>query len=108
MPPHGYVTKPYRIGSRRLYVCATRDEIYVPVAVQAKGDGPFPAIIMGAATAAVACRWSNGGALQHPAGQDIARGYVVVYVNYRNEIPYHYETRNRKMLRTTSTAKAAR
>ena len=24
----------------------------------------------------------------------IARGYVVVYVNYRNEIPYHYETRN--------------
>ena len=26
--------------------------------------------------------------------QMIARGYVVVYVNYRNEIPYHYETRN--------------
>lgn len=71
----------------------TRDEIYVPVAVRRPpGDGPFPAITMG--------RGDGRGGLPHveaqvariAAMQDrmIERGYVVAYVNYRNEIPRLY------------------
>jgi dienelactone hydrolase len=71
----------------------TRDEIYVPVAVRRPpGDGPFPAVTMG--------RGDGRGGLPHveaqvariAAMQDrmIERGYVVAYVNYRNEIPYLY------------------
>jgi dienelactone hydrolase len=73
----------------------TRDEIYVPVAIRKPaGAGPFPAITMG--------RGDGRGGYQHvereverlAAMQDrmIERGYVVVYVNYRNEIPHLYET----------------
>jgi dienelactone hydrolase len=71
----------------------TRDEIYVPVAIRRPpGEGPFPAITMG--------RGNGRGGMSHvereveriAAMQDrmIERGYVVAYVNYRNEIPYLY------------------
>jgi dienelactone hydrolase len=72
----------------------TRDEIYVPVAVRRpRGAGPFPVIVMG--------RGDGRGGVPHvekqverlASMQDemIARGYVVVFVNYRNEIPHLYE-----------------
>jgi dienelactone hydrolase len=72
----------------------TRDEIYVPILVRKpKGDGPFPAITMG---------WGEGREgmkkveqlserLTQMQDRMIASGYVVVTVNYRNEIPYEYE-----------------
>jgi dienelactone hydrolase len=72
----------------------TRDEIYVPIIVRKpKGDGPFPAVTMG---------WGEGrGGMEKVEQlaqsfsklQDrmLARGYVVVTVNYRNEVPYAYE-----------------
>lgn len=74
----------------------TRDEIYVPVVVRKpEGDGPFPVITMG--------RGDGRGGMPHvlaqvervAAMQDemIRRGYAVVYVNYRNEIPYLYGER---------------
>jgi dienelactone hydrolase len=58
-----------------------------------KGNGPFPAITMG---------WGEGREgmkkvedlserLTQMQDRMIARGYVVVTVNYRNEIPYAYE-----------------
>lgn len=72
----------------------TRDEIYVPVAVRKpRGNGPFPAIVMG--------RGAGRGGVPHVEKQVnlaapmqdemIARGYVVVYANYRNEVPHLYE-----------------
>jgi dienelactone hydrolase len=71
----------------------TRDEIYLPVVLRKpEGDGPFPVITMG--------RGDGHGGMPHvmvqverlKAMQDemIRRGYVVVYVNYRNEIPHLY------------------
>jgi len=96
-PSHGYVvTQPVR-GSTvamDLAFVLTRDEIYVPVAIRKpEGDGPFPVITMG--------RGDGRGGFPHvqtqvdrlAAMQDrmIQRGYVVVYLNYRNEIPHLYE-----------------
>lgn len=98
--PHGFaVTRPVR-GSTipmQLTFVLTRDEIYVPISIRKPaGAGPFPAITMG--------RGDGRGGHQHvereverlAAMQDrmIERGYVVVYVNYRNEIPHLYETRD--------------
>lgn len=97
LPAHGYVmTQPVR-GSAiplDLTFVLTRDEIYVPIAVRKPaGKGPFPVIVMGRGN-------GRGGVLQIEAQverlaamQDemIARGYVVVFVNYRNEIPHLYE-----------------
>lgn len=97
-PAHGFiVTRPVR-GSKipmDLTFVLTRDEIYVPISVRKPaGAGPFPAITMG--------RGDGRGGYQHvereverlAAMQDrmIERGYVVAYVNYRNEIPHLYET----------------
>ena len=97
-PPHGFaVQRPVRGSSipMDLTFVLTRDEVYVPVSVRKPpGSGPFPAITMG--------RGDGRGGYQHvereverlAAMQDrmIERGYVVVYVNYRNEIPHLYET----------------
>jgi dienelactone hydrolase len=71
----------------------TRDEIYVPIALRRPpGEGPYPAIVMG--------RGAGRGGVPHleqqvarlSAMQDrlIARGYVVAYANYRNEVPHLY------------------
>lgn len=96
LPSHGYViTRPVP-GSEYpadYSFVLTRDEIYVPIAVRRpKGNGPFPAITMG--------RGDGRGGLPHveaqvarvAAMQDrmIERGYVVAYINYRNEIPHLY------------------
>ena len=97
MPSHGYVmTRPVSgstIAADLTFVL-TRDEIYVPIAVRKPaGNGPFPVIVMG--------RGDGRGGVAHvekevarlATMQDhmIRRGYVVVYVNYRNEIPHLYE-----------------
>jgi len=94
--PGHVVTKPVR-GSKYSadYAFApTRDEIYVPISIRKPGGrGPFPAITMG--------RGNGRGGMAHieretgrlAAMQDrmIERGYVVAYVNYRNEVPHLYE-----------------
>jgi dienelactone hydrolase len=100
-PPHAYVVPPKPVrGSdipMELHFVLTRDEIYVPVAVRKPpGAGPFPVITMG--------RGNGRGGFPHvetqverlASMQDrmIARGYAVVYVNYRNEIPHLYEREN--------------
>ena len=99
IPPHGYVVAS-KVGkgsniARDYTFVLTRDEIYVPILVRKpKGAGPFPAITMG---------WGEGregmkkvedlaGRLTEMQDRMIARGYVVVTVNYRNEIPYAYES----------------
>ena len=97
LPSHGYViTKPVR-GSdipMDLSFVLTRDEIYVPIAVRKpRGNGPFSVITMG--------RGDGKGGVPHleqqvnllASMQDemIRRGYVVAYVNYRNEVPHLYE-----------------
>jgi dienelactone hydrolase len=96
LPSHGYVIqKPVR-GSdipMDLTFVLTRDEIYVPIAVRKPaGNGPFPAVTMG--------RGNGRGGMPHVEAQVerlaplqdrmIQRGYVVAYVNYRNEIPLLY------------------
>lgn len=95
---HGYVlgTRQFRgsdIPGEYTFVL-TRDEIYVPIIVRKpKGDGPFPAVTMG---------WGEGregmkkvenlaDSFSELQNRMLARGYVVVTVNYRNEIPYAYE-----------------
>ncbi|HEV7822402.1 MAG TPA: prolyl oligopeptidase family serine peptidase [Burkholderiales bacterium] len=97
LPSHGYViTRPVP-GSGHpmdLTFVLTRDEIYVPIVVRKPaGAGPFPVIVMG--------RGAGRGGLPHIEKQVqqmvpmqdemIARGYVVVFVNYRNEIPHLYQ-----------------
>ncbi len=101
MASHGYIiSKPVAgsdIGMDITFVL-TRDEIYVPVAVRRpRGDGPFPVIIMG--------RGDGRGGVPHvekqverlASMQDdmIRRGYVVLFVNYRNEIPHLYDDTTR-------------
>jgi dienelactone hydrolase len=97
-PPHAHVVPPKPVrGSDiplELHFVLTRDEIYVPVAIRKpSGAGPFPVITMG--------RGNGRGGFPHvetqverlASMQDrmIARGYAVVYLNYRNEIPHLYE-----------------
>ena len=97
LPPHGYsMTRAVR-GSAipmELTFVLTRDEIYVPISIRKPaGDGPFPVITMGRGD-------GKGGGPHLEAQVDLLasmqdemskRGYVVVYVNYRNEVPYLYE-----------------
>jgi dienelactone hydrolase len=96
MPAPGYAFSRPIEGSpfpALLTFVPTRDEIYVPIAVRKPdGDGPFPVITMG--------RGDGRGGMPHVVAQVerlatmqdalIRRGYVVVYVNYRNEIPHQY------------------
>ncbi|MEO7728120.1 MAG: hypothetical protein ABIS45_12760 [Burkholderiales bacterium] len=97
LPSHGYViSKPVRGTAIPMDITfvLTRDEIYVPIAVRKPhGNGPFPVIVMGRGN-------GRGGVLQIESQVErlapmhdemIARGYVVVFVNYRNEIPHLYE-----------------
>jgi hypothetical protein len=96
IPVHGYASSQPVAGSAHdvqpTFVW-TRDEIYVPIAVRKpRGAGPFPVITMG--------RGNGRGGMPHvirevercASMQDlmIERGYVVVYVNYRNEVPHLY------------------
>jgi dienelactone hydrolase len=97
LPSHGYViTMPVKGSAIPLHLtfALTRDEIYVPIALRKpEGTGPFPVIVMG--------RGDGRGGVPHIVKQVerlatmqdamIRRGYVVVFVNYRNEIPHLYE-----------------
>jgi len=96
LPSHGYViTRPVH-GSDipvDLTFVLTRDEIYVPVAVRKPaGNGPFPVITMGRGDGRAGMPHVEKQVERLAAMQDemIRRGYAVVYVNYRNEIPYLY------------------
>ena len=98
IPPHGYVitSKPVKgTDTPADYTLVlTRDEIYVPIIVRKpKGNGPFPAITMGWGEGREGMKKVENLAERVSQMQDrmIARGYVVVTVNYRNEIPYAYE-----------------
>ena len=96
--PHGFVLgakaiKGSEIPGAYTFVL-TRDEVYVPIIVRKpEGAGPFPAVTMG---------WGEGregmqkveqlaDSFSQLQNRMLARGYVVVTVNYRNEIPYAYE-----------------
>src|ERR1700751_4267202 len=99
IPPHGYVVATKAIKGSDIpgdyTFVLTRDEIYVPILVRKpKGNGPFPTITMG---------WGEGREgmkkgeqlterLTQMQDRMIARGYVVVTVNYRNEVPFAYES----------------
>src|SRR5271166_5077011 len=99
IPPHGYVVARQEVKGSNVpgdyTFVLTRDEIYVPILIRKpKGNGPFPAITMG---------WGEGregmkkveelsARLTQMQDRMIERGYVVVTVNYRNEIPYAYES----------------
>ena len=95
---HGYVlaSKPIKgstIPAEQAFVL-TRDEIYVPIIIRKpKGDGPFPVITMGSGEGREGMKKVEALAESLSQMQDrmLARGYVVVTLNYRNEIPYAYE-----------------
>lgn len=94
---HGYaITKPVKgssIPAEYTFVL-THDEAYTAISLRKPpGDGPFPAILMGAGNGA-------GGMpeverqterLASMVDQMVARGYVVAYSEPRNEIPYLYQ-----------------
>jgi len=99
--PHGYsITKPVP-GSDipvDLTFVLTRDEIYVPVAIRKPGgEGPFPVITMGRGDGRAGMPHVEEQVRRLAPMQDrmIKRGYLVVYVNYRNEIPYLYDEEQR-------------
>jgi len=99
LPSHGYVITKTVTGSETpadYTFVFTRDEVYVPIAVrQPKGNGPFPVITMGWAEGREGMRKIEALTDSLAGMQDrmIERGYVVVTVNYRNEIPHLYQKR---------------
>ncbi|MEI6667197.1 MAG: CocE/NonD family hydrolase [Acidobacteriota bacterium] len=100
-PLHSYsITKPMK-GSEtpmELTFVFSRDEIYVPIVLRRpKGPGPFPAILMSAGngTGGMPRAISTAERLVKMTDLMLARGYVVVNVEPRNEIPYLYQTQGR-------------
>jgi len=96
-PPHGFVITKTLPGSAipvDLTFVYTADEIYVPIAVRKPaGAGPFSAILMGSGNGAGGMPEveRQAGRLGPMMERMIARGYVVAYAEYRNEIPYLYQ-----------------
>lgn len=96
-PPHGFTITKTLPGSAipaDLTFVYTRDEIYVPIAIRKPaGKGPFPAILMGAGNGAGGMPEVERQAVRLGPMMErmIARGYVVAYAEYRNEIPYLYQ-----------------
>jgi len=95
---HGYVVATKAVkGSAspaEYTMVLTRDEIYVPIILRKpEGKGPFPAITMGWGEGREGMKKVEDLAERLAAMQErmLARGYVVVTVNYRNEIPHEYE-----------------
>jgi dienelactone hydrolase len=97
VPVHAYTITKTLAGATTpvdLTFVLTRDEIYVPIAVRRpEGTGPFPAILMGSGNGAGAMPEVERQAARLGPMMDrmLARGYVVAYAEYRNEIPYLYE-----------------
>jgi dienelactone hydrolase len=98
IPSHGYVVASTEVKGPKIpgdyTFVLTRDEIYVPILVRKpKGNGPFPAITMGWGEGREGMKKVQQLSESFSQMQDrmIAKGYVVVTVNYRNEIPYAYE-----------------
>ena len=96
---HGYsagrVTFPgSKYAGERVFVL-TRDEIYVPIIIRKpEGAGPFPAITIASGEGREGMKKVETLAERLAPMQDrmIERGYAVVTINYRNEIPYAYES----------------
>jgi len=100
-PVHSYsIVKPLK-GSdtpAELTFVFTQDEIYVPIVLRRpKGPGPFPAILMSAGngTGGMLRAISTAERLVRMTDAMLARGYVVVNIEPRNEIPYAYQTQGR-------------
>ncbi len=95
---HGYSLAPVPVAgspypAEPVFVL-TRDEIYVPIIIRKPaGNGPFPAITMASGEGREGMKKVEDLARRLTPMQDrmIARGYVMVTINYRNEIPYEYE-----------------
>lgn len=100
-PSHGYVIRKPVPGSEipaDYTFVLTNDEIYVPIAVRKPaGNGPFPVITMGFGEGKQGMRKVEDLTRRLAPMQDrmLARGYVVVTVNYRNEVPHFYENEYR-------------
>lgn len=98
MPPHGYVTTKAVPGSdipADYTFVLTHDEVYVPISVRKpKGNGPFPAITMGSGEGKAGMKQVERltESLSQMQDRMLARGYVVVTINYRNEVPEAYQT----------------
>lgn len=97
MPPHGYVMTKAVPGSdipADYTFVLTKDEIYVPISVRKpKGNGPFPAITMGSGEGKRGMKQIERltESLSQMQDRMLARGYVVVVINYRNEVPEAYQ-----------------
>jgi dienelactone hydrolase len=99
IPPHGYSAGRVDFaGSKypgeRVFVL-TRDEIYVPIIIRKPaGPGPFPAITVASGEGREGMKKVETLAERLSSMQErmIERGYAVVTINYRNEIPYAYES----------------
>ncbi len=96
-PTHGYsIARPMK-GSdtpMELTFVFTHDEIYVPVVLRRpKGPGPFPAILMSAGNGVggMPRAIQTAERLVKMTDAMLARGYVVVNMEPRNEIPYLYQ-----------------
>jgi dienelactone hydrolase len=101
LPPHAYVIVKRLPGISDpvdLTFVLTRDEIYVPIAVRRPaGPGPFPAVLLGSGngTGGMPEVERQTARLGPMMDRMLARGYVVAYAEYRNEIPYLYEAIDR-------------
>lgn len=76
-----------------LHLLQTTDEIYLPVGVRKpEGDGPFPVILIGSGNGIDGMGKIERSMVQYRElmGRLVERGYVAVFVSYRNEVPAAY------------------
>ncbi|HEY5624569.1 MAG TPA: hypothetical protein VIV14_12480 [Gammaproteobacteria bacterium] len=93
---HPYVLVDRTLGSGEpweLHLVQTSDEIYVPVGVRKpEGDGPFPVILIGSGQGTDGMGKIDRSMVRFRElmSRLVDRGYVAVFVSYRNEVPELY------------------
>lgn len=93
--PYFVITRPIPNSDQTfdLHFVQSRDQIYLPLGVRKPdGEGPFPAILMGRGNGVhgVAKVEEQLYMMEPMIDRMVARGYVVAFANYRNEIPFAY------------------
>lgn len=90
-----------------LHLVQTTDEIYVPIGVRRpEGNGPYPVILIGVGNGIDGMGIIERRMVQfrEVMGRFVERGYVAVFVSYRNEVPEAYNEYSQAELLTDNVS----